>query len=62
VKLKPIEQWAKDGRRRMSKNAMKYFQVVKTASVQHVPQQWPEILRWVAAGEDTSSSLQVRLT
>jgi antitoxin (DNA-binding transcriptional repressor) of toxin-antitoxin stability system len=25
---------------------------MKTASVQHLPQQWPEILRWVAAGEE----------
>ena len=25
---------------------------IKTASVQQVPQQWPEILRWVAAGEE----------
>jgi antitoxin (DNA-binding transcriptional repressor) of toxin-antitoxin stability system len=25
---------------------------VKTATVQQVPQQWPEILRWLAAGEE----------
>jgi hypothetical protein len=25
---------------------------MKTASAQQVPQQWPEILRWVAAGEE----------
>ena len=25
---------------------------MKTASVQQVPQQWTEILRWVAAGEE----------
>ncbi|HXP62188.1 MAG TPA: hypothetical protein VN829_16955 [Dongiaceae bacterium] len=25
---------------------------MKTASVQQVPKQWPEILRWVAAGEE----------
>jgi len=25
---------------------------VKTANVQQVPQQWPQILRWVAAGEE----------
>jgi len=25
---------------------------MKTASVQQVQQQWPEILRWVAAGEE----------
>ena len=31
---------------------MKYSVFMKTASVQQVPQQWPEILRWVAAGEE----------
>jgi antitoxin (DNA-binding transcriptional repressor) of toxin-antitoxin stability system len=25
---------------------------MKTATVQQVPQQWPEILKWVAAGEE----------
>jgi antitoxin (DNA-binding transcriptional repressor) of toxin-antitoxin stability system len=25
---------------------------VKTANVQQVPQRWPEILRWVAEGEE----------
>jgi antitoxin (DNA-binding transcriptional repressor) of toxin-antitoxin stability system len=25
---------------------------VKTASVQQVPEQWPDILKWVAAGEE----------
>ena len=25
---------------------------MKTASVQQLPQQWPQILRWVAAGEE----------
>ena len=25
---------------------------MKTTSVQQLPQQWPEILRWVAAGEE----------
>ena len=25
---------------------------MKTATVQQVPQKWPEILRWVAAGEE----------
>ena len=25
---------------------------MKTASVQQVPQQWPEILRWIAEGEE----------
>src|ERR1035441_2401322 len=25
---------------------------MKTASVQQLPQQWPEILRWVAVGEE----------
>ena len=31
---------------------MKYSETMKTASVQQVPQQWREILRWVAAGEE----------
>jgi len=31
---------------------MKYSDAMKTASVQQVPQQWLEILRWVAAGEE----------
>ncbi len=25
---------------------------MKTANVQQVPEQWPQILRWVAAGEE----------
>jgi antitoxin (DNA-binding transcriptional repressor) of toxin-antitoxin stability system len=25
---------------------------VKTATVQQVPEQWPDILKWVAAGEE----------
>lgn len=31
---------------------------MKTASVQQVPQQWPEILRWVAAGEEVQLTQQ----
>ena len=31
---------------------------MKTASVQHVPQKWPEILRWVAAGEEVQVTQQ----
>jgi len=31
---------------------MKYSDAMKIASAQQVPQQWPEILRWVAAGEE----------
>jgi antitoxin (DNA-binding transcriptional repressor) of toxin-antitoxin stability system len=31
---------------------------VKTASVQQLPQQWPEILRWVAAGEEVQVTQQ----
>ena len=31
---------------------------MKTASVQQVPQQWPEILRWVAAGEEVQVTQQ----
>ena len=31
---------------------------MKTASVQQVPQQWPEILRWVAAGEEVAVTQQ----
>ena len=31
---------------------------MKTASVQQWPQQWPEILRWVAAGEDVQVTEQ----
>lgn len=27
---------------------------MKTASVQQVPQQWPQILDWVAAGEEVA--------
>lgn len=30
----------------------RHLESMKTASVQHLPQQWPEILRWVAAGEE----------
>ena len=31
---------------------------MKTASVQQLPQQWPEILRWVAAGEEVQVTQQ----
>ena len=31
---------------------------MKTASVQELPQQWPEILRWVAAGEEVQVTQQ----
>ena len=37
---------------------MMYFQAMKTASVQEVPQQWTEILRWVAAGEEVQVTQQ----
>ncbi len=37
---------------------MKYFKAMKTASVQQVPQQWPEILRWAAAGEEVRVTQQ----
>jgi antitoxin (DNA-binding transcriptional repressor) of toxin-antitoxin stability system len=30
----------------------RYLDLVKTASVQQVPEQWPDILRWVASGEE----------
>ena len=31
---------------------------MKTASVQQLPQQWPEILRWVAEGEEVQVTQQ----
>ena len=31
---------------------------MKTASVQQLPEQWPEILRWVAAGEEVQVTQQ----
>ena len=31
---------------------------MKTASVQQVPQRWPEILRWVAEGEEVQLTEQ----
>ena len=37
------------------------FGHMKTASVQQVPQQWPEILRWVAAGEEVQVTQQDRV-
>ena len=38
--------------------ALKYSQAMKTASAQKVPQQWPEIMRWVAAGEEVQVTEQ----
>jgi antitoxin (DNA-binding transcriptional repressor) of toxin-antitoxin stability system len=34
---------------------------MKTASVQQLPQRWPEILRWVAAGEEVQVTEQNRV-
>jgi antitoxin (DNA-binding transcriptional repressor) of toxin-antitoxin stability system len=34
---------------------------MKTASVQQVPQQWTEILRWVAAGEEVQVTQQEKV-
>ena len=31
---------------------------MKTASVQQLPEQWPQILRWVAAGEEVQVTQQ----
>jgi antitoxin (DNA-binding transcriptional repressor) of toxin-antitoxin stability system len=31
---------------------------MKTASVQQLPEQWPQILRWVAAGEEVHVTQQ----
>jgi len=31
---------------------------MKTASVQQLPQQWPEILRWIVAGEEVQVTQQ----
>ena len=31
---------------------------MKTASVQQWPEQWPQILRWVAAGEEVEVTQQ----
>jgi antitoxin (DNA-binding transcriptional repressor) of toxin-antitoxin stability system len=31
---------------------MGYCETVKTATVQQVPERWPDILKWVAAGEE----------
>ncbi len=31
---------------------------MKTASVEQLPQQWPQILRWVAAGEEVEVTQQ----
>jgi len=34
------------------------FVEMKTASIQQVPQQWPEILGWIAAGEEVQVTQQ----
>lgn len=34
------------------RHAMSYLCLVKTASVQQVPERWPDILKWVASGEE----------
>lgn len=34
---------------------------MKTASVQDVPQQWPQILKWVAAGEEVEVTEQEKV-
>lgn len=34
---------------------------MKTASVQQLPQQWPEILRWVADGEEVEVTEQEKV-
>ncbi|MDB6021957.1 MAG: hypothetical protein JWQ04_1814 [Pedosphaera sp.] len=36
----------------------RHLGLMKTASVQQVPQQWPQILRWVAAGEEVELTQQ----
>jgi len=36
----------------------RHLSCMKTASVQQLPQQWPEILRWVAAGEEVQVTQQ----
>ena len=36
----------------------RHLACMKTASVQQLPQQWPEILRWVAAGEEVQVTQQ----
>src|SRR5437667_10755529 len=41
--------------------AVKYSAGMKTASVQQLPRQWPEILRWVAAGEEVQVTQQDRV-
>jgi len=35
-----------------ARRCVKYSGAMKSASVQQLPQQWPEILRWVVAGEE----------
>ena len=34
------------------RHARSYLGPVKTASVQQVPEQWPDILKWVTSGEE----------
>src|ERR1700722_6050273 len=34
------------------RQARRYLAPVKTATVQQVPERWPDILKWVAAGEE----------
>ena len=35
-----------------------YYRNVKTASIQQVPERWPDILKWVAAGEEVQMTDQ----
>ncbi len=35
-----------------------YLDNVKTASVQQVPERWPDILKWVASGEEVQMTDQ----
>jgi antitoxin (DNA-binding transcriptional repressor) of toxin-antitoxin stability system len=34
------------------RQAGSYLALVKTATVQQVPERWPDILKWVASGEE----------
>ncbi|MCI0626857.1 MAG: hypothetical protein L0387_35290, partial [Acidobacteria bacterium] len=45
----------------VARGAVGYAVAMKTASVQQVPQQWPDILRWVAAGEEVQVTQQDRV-
>ncbi len=38
-----------------------YFITMKTASVQQLPQQWSQILEWVAAGEEVELTAQEKV-